>query len=119
MDQQHKQIRAKLLKEQELILGQVGRASDCLLGQDIVELSIVFQMRDRLDRVELALARLENGKYGLCQSCDRPIDPARLEIKPEADLCLNCQLQVEHQRCQPHLSTLVYSSFVECDKWQR
>jgi RNA polymerase-binding transcription factor DksA len=40
----------------------------------------------------------KQGKYGICESCGERIDPARLEILPEATLCLNCQRELERTR---------------------
>lgn len=42
--------------------------------------------------VELALKKLTAGTYGLCEKCQQPIDPARLEIFPIARLCMNCKV---------------------------
>ena len=41
-------------------------------------------------RIELALARIASGDYGVCQSCEEDIDPRRLEIDPTASLCTAC-----------------------------
>lgn len=46
--------------------------------------------RDVLD----ALARLEQGTYGRCESCERWIDKARLKAAPEARYCLACQAEI-------------------------
>jgi len=43
-----------------------------------------------LAAVHAALIRLEAGTYGVCASCGRPIDPARLEARPTAELCIAC-----------------------------
>lgn len=51
--------------------------------------------RRRLAQVEMALARLETGAYGICQRCGEPIDVARLEVLPAATLCVGCQRQAE------------------------
>ena len=51
-----------------------------------------------LRRVEAALARFEKGTYGLCTQCGRPIDPARLEAIQYAELCMECQGQLERKR---------------------
>ncbi len=51
--------------------------------------------RRRLLQVEMALARLDAGTYGLCQQCGELIDPARLEILPAATLCVSCQRRAE------------------------
>jgi DnaK suppressor protein len=38
-----------------------------------------------------ALVRLDNGSYGVCVDCGRPVPEGRLEVKPEAARCLTCQ----------------------------
>lgn len=43
-----------------------------------------------LDDLDTALRRLEAGEYGGCQRCGRAIDPARLEARPDAALCIGC-----------------------------
>lgn len=44
-----------------------------------------------------ALARIEDGSYGLCERCDEPIPPKRLEALPWARLCVKCQSAVESE----------------------
>ncbi|HET8957640.1 MAG TPA: TraR/DksA C4-type zinc finger protein [Microcella sp.] len=43
-----------------------------------------------LDDLDTALRRLDAGEYGVCQRCGRAIDPARLEARPDAALCIDC-----------------------------
>ena len=45
--------------------------------------------------VERALQRVEVGTYGECVRCGVEIDPKRLEVRPEAALCISCANQVE------------------------
>lgn len=40
--------------------------------------------------VKRALARIEDGEYGVCVRCGGNINPARLEARPEAALCIAC-----------------------------
>jgi len=47
-------------------------------------------LRDTLEDVERALAKLSEGTYGVCEDCGEPIDPLRLEAKPAARYCMNC-----------------------------
>ncbi len=47
-------------------------------------------LREALDDVERALAKLGAGTYGTCEDCGQPIDPLRLEAKPAARYCINC-----------------------------
>ena len=42
------------------------------------------------EKLERALAKLEEGSYGLCDKCGGPIAPARLEAVPESVLCIDC-----------------------------
>jgi len=40
--------------------------------------------------VKRALARIEDGEYGVCVRCAGDINPARLDARPEAALCIGC-----------------------------
>ncbi|MBA2620287.1 MAG: TraR/DksA family transcriptional regulator [Acidobacteria bacterium] len=42
-----------------------------------------------------ALTRIDDDEYGVCQNCEKPINPKRLEAVPWARYCLNCQELVE------------------------
>lgn len=46
---------------------------------------------DQLADVDGALAKFENGSYGICESCGKPIDIGRLEALPQATLCMECK----------------------------
>jgi len=59
------------------------------------ELSLLQNAERVLAQVEAALARFEQGKYGLCEQCGDHIDPARLKALPYATLCMNCQQHAE------------------------
>jgi RNA polymerase-binding transcription factor DksA len=65
-------------------------------------LALEKRIRDQLTEVEHALSKFDSGTYGLCDHCGQPIEPARLEALPEANLCLSCKgakggrLQDEH-----------------------
>jgi len=60
-------------------------------------LAIRKNTENLLRQVEAALARFEKGTYGLCLQCGQPIDPARLEAIPYAQLCIKCQSKLERQ----------------------
>ncbi len=49
----------------------------------------------RLQRVEAALRRLSDDTYGDCLRCDEPVVFERLEVQPEATLCIECQSERE------------------------
>ncbi len=49
------------------------------------------QLAGRLAAVEAAVARMDAGIYGRCESCGGPIGEARLEAMPDATLCVSCK----------------------------
>lgn len=54
-------------------------------------LALEKQVADTLAKVNHALQKYEAGTYGICDRCNKPIDPARLEALPYASLCLSCK----------------------------
>jgi len=65
------------------------------LAIEIVEvekgLILEKRVRDQLAEVEHALHKFDQETYGLCDICGQPIEPARLEALPQANLCLSCK----------------------------
>ncbi len=59
------------------------------------EQSIMVNQQALLTLVNNALQRLEDGTYGLCLQCGKPIPPARLEVLPWAERDVQCEEQVE------------------------
>lgn len=59
-----------------------------------------FRLRGRerqlLTKIELALSKMRAGTYGICEECEEPIAPKRLEARPEARLCISCKEEQEH-----------------------
>jgi DnaK suppressor protein len=51
---------------------------------------LLGSLRESLSQVEDALRKLEEGTYGACERCGKPIGDARLEAKPEARRCIAC-----------------------------
>jgi RNA polymerase-binding transcription factor DksA len=49
------------------------------------------RLREQLAEVEHALAKFDQGTYGICDICGQSIDRARLEALPQANLCLSCK----------------------------
>ena len=59
------------------------------------DLALESNIQDLLAKVNTALEKIEDGTYGLCDSCGVEINPNRLEALPWASLCLNCQDRLE------------------------
>ncbi|MDO8731745.1 MAG: TraR/DksA C4-type zinc finger protein [Actinomycetota bacterium] len=55
------------------------------------EMSLANNARDMLVQVTHAIARLDTGTYGACESCGKPIGKYRLQAFPRATLCLVCK----------------------------
>lgn len=53
-------------------------------------LGLASNQQKLLQQVNDALQRIEDGTYGYCAICGKPIPEARLEAIPEAELCLSC-----------------------------
>lgn len=59
------------------------------------DLGLQRLMEQRLDEVERALVALEEGRYGVCQNCGRPIGAERMEANPLAVECIRCRERQE------------------------
>jgi len=61
--------------------------------------SMIFRLRDRekflLKKIEKALLRIEDGSFGICERCDEPISPKRLDARPVTTLCIRCKEEQE------------------------
>ncbi len=59
------------------------------------ELALTHNARELLEQSERALARIDDGSYGTCESCGEPIGKARLQAFPRATLCVACKQREE------------------------
>jgi DnaK suppressor protein len=54
-----------------------------------------FRLRGRerflMSKIEIALRKMEEGTFGICEECEEPISNKRLEARPEAPLCIQCK----------------------------
>jgi RNA polymerase-binding transcription factor DksA len=74
---------------------------DPLIVRWEVDLALREDIKQRARQLEEALERLEEGDYGICESCGRPIDPERLEILPRTSLCVDCAREAEQDGIAP------------------
>ncbi|MGQ0849479.1 MAG: TraR/DksA family transcriptional regulator [Actinomycetota bacterium] len=101
------QARARLVRQlAELGSEENGELrSDVMFGESFADaaaataertevLGLIDTLKGQLDGVDAALARIASGKYGICANCGKPIDPARLEAKPESVLCVSCKAKL-------------------------
>lgn len=61
------------------------------------DLSILEQVEGELNDIEHALKRLDDGTYGTCEACGKPIADDRLEAMPAARFCVEDQQTAERE----------------------
>jgi DnaK suppressor protein len=63
--------------------------------------SFTFRLRGRektfLRKIQKAIAKIDEGSFGLCEECEEPISLKRLEARPEAPLCIKCKEEQERE----------------------
>ena len=59
----------------------VGRLTDIGVGESLERV---------LSRTERAVAKLDDGSYGICDACGEPISPGRMRALPDGVLCVSC-----------------------------
>jgi DnaK suppressor protein len=50
-----------------------------------------------LNKIRETLERLEEGEFGVCESCGEEIGEARLRARPVTTLCIECKTEQERQ----------------------
>ena len=104
-----KKIKERLLNERELLIQKL-KGNDLSIDDsetpDPVDLAVrnysknvmlaVSENESRqLVLINEAIERIEDDEYGLCQNCEKEINPKRLDAIPWARYCLSCQELVE------------------------
>ena len=61
------------------------------------DLSLSNNIKDLMDKIDRAMDKIEQGTYGLCERCGKPIEKARIKALPYATLCIT-DAQAEGRR---------------------
>lgn len=72
----------------DVAIGRVSRM-DAINNKSVVEASL-RQAREKLDKLNYVLSRVDHPDFGLCKRCGNPIPPGRIIIRPESVYCVNC-----------------------------
>ena len=56
----------------------------------LTDIGVGASFEERLDRVERALEKLDEGTYGTCDACGKSIPAPRLQAMPDSVLCVTC-----------------------------
>lgn len=84
-------------REEKFSDDQIQDAGDQALSSTMESLKSSFQdtRLDEYKRIVRALGMIEQGTYGICIDCDKPISEKRLQSFPNATRCLACQETLE------------------------
>ncbi len=81
--------------ENEMILSTDDRFDEVDQASSEYMQAFSFRLRGRerhlVNKIELALRKIDEGTYGVCEECEEPISTKRLEARPEAPLCIQCK----------------------------
>jgi DnaK suppressor protein len=94
-DAQLSMLRGMLEEQRRFRIEQLATATEPQLArteaaQEVQE-TILHGARLALREVESALARIAEARYGRCAQCDTMLPIERLEVLPQATLCMPCQ----------------------------
>ncbi len=63
--------------------------------------SFTFRLRGRektfLKKIDIALGKIDEGSFGICDECNEPISLKRLEARPETTMCIKCKEEQEQK----------------------
>ena len=62
-----------------------------------INMILTDREREKLDAIESAVERIDDGSYGMCESCESDIAEGRLEAMPFTRLCVSCQAEREKE----------------------
>lgn len=71
----------------------IDRASTESMLTEIVRLRT--RERALINKIKRALQSMDDGDYGICESCGNDISPLRLWARPVTTLCIHCKSQME------------------------
>ena len=91
--------KAKQTLEEDMTLDTDDLPDEMDLASSEYLQSFTFRLRGRekglLDKIEKALVKIEDGTFGVCDSCSEEIALKRLEARPETTLCIRCKEEQE------------------------
>ena len=90
------QVQTKVRGFREMDASDAQRAefSEDLVQEDI-DFALVQMQSQTMEKIAAALARLEEGEYGMCRDCEQEIAEKRLRALPFATRCKGCQESAE------------------------
>jgi DnaK suppressor protein len=86
---------ARKTLESDMVLSPDDRFDEVDQASSEYMQAFSFRLRGRekflMDKIELALRKIDEGSYGVCEECEETIALKRLQARPEAPLCIQCK----------------------------
>jgi RNA polymerase-binding protein DksA len=98
LQEEHTHIAEELEHLRELMQAEVDvepDEGDAEIFEREKNAALIAVLERKMSDIETALRSIEKGQYGTCERCGKQIELERLEVKPDATLCLSCQKEVE------------------------
>lgn len=105
-------IKQSLIMQRNILLNEAEEALNILPGQTIfpdmgdqasaeIDRSFMLRLRGReqrlLKKIEAAIDKIDNGTFGICETCGEEINIKRLEARPVAGMCIFCKTEQEEE----------------------
>ena len=102
LETKQSELSGSLRNRDEIVIEKAPDALDEVQLAGERELAIRNLDRDSnmLRQIRRALARIEDGSYGICLHCDEEISPKRIAAVPWAAFCIKCQEQVDRHEIE-------------------
>ena len=107
-----KEIRKKLNQQREDLISEAGIALTALPDETIfpelgdqasaeIDRNFMLKLKGRerklLAKIDEAIEKIDNGTYGICESCGEEINIKRLEARPVTTMCIECKTEQEEE----------------------
>ncbi|MGE0397914.1 MAG: TraR/DksA family transcriptional regulator [Kofleriaceae bacterium] len=93
--------RARQMMSEGMVLDTNDLPDEMDLASSEYIQSFEFRLRGRekflLNKLDLALKKIDEGTFGVCETCEEPIGKKRLEARPETSLCIKCKEDQERE----------------------
>lgn len=102
-----KRLQSLLLKERKGLKKKLGKLEKVDFGDDVdhgeeeadeaeemvIDRALTVLFEKRLNGVNVALAKISAGTYGICENCGKDISVKLLKVDPESKLCQACKIE--------------------------
>lgn len=99
-------IKEKIIEQREDTLRGLSAPKDEVTDEgerafleeaDYLDMRFTSREDKLLKKVEDALKRIEEGRYGICEICGEEIDVNRLKVRPVTTMCIKCKMEEERK----------------------